>query len=214
MRVGVDLQWALLRGINRLNDIGGALSDAVRRIRRRWAAGMAKDAATDAAPRAEDVEQAWELVGQTIRWARVLVRRFCADAEADKAELEKLVAAELARTEPAEPVAAKPAGKQPVRAKPRGPRGPDLDRAIRRKTVAEIVEQICADLGAAATLLGETEAAQDIAAIAAEMRALLDDAGYGVGAAVSRPGPGVRPAGAGPAAMPAAAGPLRAPDSG
>jgi hypothetical protein len=211
MRVAEAFRLPLIRCVNRLNQIGGALSTVVLRIRQRRPAG----AAVEAAPPAEDVERAWDLLGRTIRWARVLLMRISAELEAETTVLKAMIAAEQA-TDPTAAVSAAPEASEPAAARPRRARAPDPDRGIKRKTVAEIVEQICADMGAAATLLGETEAAREVAAIAAAMRALLNGAGDGVSAAVSPPGPGpgVSAAGSGPAMLPAAAGPLRAPDSG
>jgi hypothetical protein len=110
---------------------------------------------------------------------------------------------------------ARPVSHGRVRAKPRRPRTPDPDSAIRRKPVAEILDQICADLGAAATLLGETDAAREVAAIRAAARALLTGAGAGtMAASMSMPVPGARTAGgAGPLPLSAAAAP-HAPDTG
>lgn len=117
---------------------------------------------------------------------------------------------------PPPPLRARPTSHGRVRGKPRRPRAPDPDSAIRRKPVAEIFDQMCADLGTAATLLGETEAAREVEAIAAEARALLAGAGAGLTAAAMPTSiPGIITAGgAGPLPLSAAAASVCAPDTG
>jgi hypothetical protein len=208
--VGDGIHEPLMQLIRRLDVIGMALIMAVRRYRQRGAP-------QEAAPARHAVDRACDLLGETIRWQRVLYSRFCANILAEKAALMQAAAAESGAIEPPENESADAASKEPVHASRRGPREPDLDRAIRRKSIAEIMERICADLGTAATLLGETDAAREVAAIAEALRALLDDAGGGVEAVVAQPvsGSGVKAAiGAGPAMLSAAAAPVRAPDSG
>jgi hypothetical protein len=207
--VGDGIHRPLMRLMNRLDAVGTVLMAAVQHIRLRRAAG---DAAEDAPPR-QDVDRAWFLLGETIRWTRVLVLRFCADIAAAKAAM---TPAEPAESEPAEPEkgAAEAVPEEPVRTTQRGPRAPDPDRAIRRKSIAEILERVCADLGAAATLLGETEAVREVAAIVEAVRALLDGAVEGAAVVVAQVASGFGVSAPGPAMLPGAPGPACAPDSG
>jgi hypothetical protein len=200
---------ALMRWVSRMDAVGTVLMVAVQRIRHRRAAG---DTA-DEAPARHDVDRAWALLRETLRWTRVLLLRLWDDIEAEKAALMQAPEVETAAIETLEALAAELGSTEPVRATQRAQREPDPDRAIKCKSVTEIVEQICADLGAAATLLGETDLAREVVEIAQAVRALLDGA-VGVEAEPA-PATGVRPAvGVGPAMLPAADTPVRAPDSG
>jgi hypothetical protein len=209
--VGDGIHRPLMRLIGRIGAVGSVLMETVQRIRRRRAGG---DAADDAPPR-HDVDRAWELVGETIRWMRVLMVRLTGNIVAAKAALLQAEAAARGGIEPPETAAAEADPGKPVRDKKRGPREPDPDRAIRRKSIAQILEQVCADLGAVAALLGDTEAAREVATIVGALRALLDGAVEVVAAVVSRPVSHVMAAvGPGVSKIAAAAASVRAPDSG
>ncbi len=198
--------------MDRLDPIGAMLLDAVQRIWRRRAGG---DAACDA-PARHDVDRASMLLGQTMRWMHVLLVRFAANIVAAKDASMRAEAMKRGEIEPPETVAAEAAPKEPAGDEKRGPRAPDPDRAIRRKSILQILERVCADLGEVATLLGETEAAQELAAVAEALHALLDGVLEGVPAVVSPPASGVVVAagGAGVSMIPAVPPQVRAPDSG
>jgi hypothetical protein len=94
--VGDGIHRPLTRLMNRLDAVGTVLMDTVERIRRRRAAG---DAAAEAPPR-QDVDRAWDLLGETIRWMRVLLTRFTANILAED-RLLRAAAAETGVTAPA-----------------------------------------------------------------------------------------------------------------
>jgi hypothetical protein len=87
---------------------------------------------------------------------------------------------------------------------------PRADDCIAGMAVAEVVGQICADLTAAATLLGKSKALRIIVAVADAARAMLG----GTAAAWQVLPVGPAPDGAGAAVLPAARMGLRAPDTG
>jgi hypothetical protein len=205
--VGDGIHRPLMRLINRLEAVGTVLMAAVQRIRRRRAAG---DAADDAPPR-HDVDRAWDHLGETIRWMRVLLVRFTGNFLAEKAAL---MGTKAAATVAPGPVAAWAGPTEAASGMERGLRAPDLDRAIRRKSIAQILERVCADLGTVATLLGDSEAAREVMAVAEALRALLDGVVEGVAAVVSQAVSGFGASAPGPAMLPGGTGPVRAPDSG
>ena len=158
--------WQLGRWLGRLADIGVALVVLMGGIAvQRPAHGAAETVRVD-------LDLAWSLVARAMRWTRALRARLAAEAVAAKAAMdgdERL----LDRPERLDDGSAWNEYRTAHRAAPAG--RPEPDDCIDGKPVAEVVGQICADLGSAATLLGDAEAAQQIAAIAAAARALLGD---------------------------------------
>jgi hypothetical protein len=156
------------RWLGQLDEIGAALAMDMRDIApwrrtngRLEAAGI-------------DLELGWELVRRAMRWIAALQLRLAAEARAARVGMEpaerrdeapewdgdrlvrRLRAADLPR---------------PIR-----PRQVRLDDCIDGRPMAEVVEQICADLDALATVLGKAEAGRQIEVIAAAARALLGEA--------------------------------------
>ena len=193
-------RWQLGRWLARLGDIGVALVVRMGGIAaQRPAHGAAETVRVD-------LELAWSLVARAIRWTRALRARLAAEAVAAKAAMDADDGRFLDRPERLDDGSVWNENRTAHRAAPAG--RPEPDDCIDGKPVADVVGQICADLGAAATLLGDAEAARQIAAIAAAARALLGDPAGAAAAAV----PGTRdraPGEAEPAAMP-----VPAPDTG
>ncbi len=164
--------------MRQLGDIGAALAGHMRDI----APWRRTDGRTEAA--GIDLELGWELLRRAMRWITALQIRLAAETKAarvgmdpeerlDDAEdwdidrlVRRLRAADLPR---------------PIK-----PREDCPDDCIAGKPMAEVVEQICADLSALATMLGKTEAGREIEAIVAAARALL-----GESKAPLQPAPGV-----------------------
>jgi hypothetical protein len=165
------------RWLGQLVDIAEGLVGRMRSI----AASQRED---PAARPAIDLDLGSSLLARAMRWTRALRARLAAEAEDARAAMKReniwrepperlndwdeggddldwvdatLRRLSLRRQAPAETAAEPPAA----------------DDCIDGKPVAEVVAQICADLGVAATLLRGAEAAQRIAAIAAEAHALL-----------------------------------------
>jgi hypothetical protein len=138
--------------------------------------------------RAIDLDLGWGLLERAMRWTRALRVRLAAEAEDARATIrretvwrerpERLndwdehgddldwVDARVRRLRLRRLAQAEAALEAPA---------PDdvIDDGIDGRPVAEVVAHICVDLGVAATLLCGAEAAQQIAAIAAEAHALL-----------------------------------------
>ena len=187
-------RWQLGRWLRRLADIGVAL------VVRMSGIAALRPAQGAAATVRVDLELAWSLVARAMRWTRALRARLAAEAVAAKAAMDADDGRFLDRPERLDDGSAWNEYRTAHRAAPAG--RPEPDDCIDGKPVAEVVGQICADLGAAATLLGDAEAARHIAAIAAAARALLGDP---AGAAAAAAVPGTRdraPGEAAPAAMP------------
>jgi len=191
----LQLGRQLGRWLGRLADIGVALVVLMGGIAaQRPAHGAAETVRVD-------LDLAWSLVARAMRWTRALRARLAAEAVAAKAAMdpdERL----LDRPERLHDGSVWNENRTAHRAAPAG--RPEPDDCIDGKPVAEVVGQICADLGAAATLLGDAEAARHIAAIAAAARALLVSP-EGAGAAAIPGTPDRAPVEAEPAAMPAPA---------
>jgi hypothetical protein len=191
--------------VGQLADVGIGLWDWIRAHR----------AAVPEAKQTLDLDLAWVLVGRAMSWAWALRARLNAEAKAAKAAL------------PAGPREPEPQEAPAPQERPERPERPWDPNLLRRSAVAlmarpnacidgksavEVVAQICADLDAAAALLGNRSVAPAVAAIAAAARALL-----GVPSATWKALPVVRWADRAveeTAVMPTAARPLRAPDSG
>jgi hypothetical protein len=158
------------RWLVRLARIAGTLGDRMNRT-------AASRRADPTAARSVDLDMGWALVTRAIRWTVALQVRFLAEC---KAAAKIVLAARFgatakaaSKTRESRQDAAAPA---PVRRKPgagaaAGAMPPD--RCIAGKSLAEVVAQICADLGVAATLLEGRPEAAEIAAIAAAARAFL-----------------------------------------
>lgn len=148
---------------------------------------------------------AWDLVARAIKWARALQARLAAEARTERTG----VSPEAERLERAARLLARPdwykAAKRRKRVEGAAMR-PRADDCIAGMAVAEVVGQICADLTAAATLLGKSKALRIIVAVADAARAMLG----GTAAAWQAMGP----APDGTAVLPAARMGLRAPDTG
>jgi hypothetical protein len=112
-----------------------------------------------------DLDLVWSLLGRAMRWTRALRARLGADARAAKV-----------RIEPVARLSAPPAANENVPSKAKAARQPDPDDGVGRfdgKPTFEIMEQICADLGAVGTLLGITDAEGHLAEVVAKARAML-----------------------------------------
>jgi len=156
------------RWLGQLDDIGATLAMDMRDSASwRQANGRVEAAGID-------LELGWELVRRAMRWIRALQLRLAAEAKAARAGLdpaERLDDAEDWGTDRL--VSRLRAADLP---RPIRPRQPCPDDCIDGKPMAEVVEQICADLDALATLLGKAEAGRQIEVIAATARARLGEA--------------------------------------
>jgi hypothetical protein len=162
-----------------------------------------------------DLRLAWRLVARAMRWTGALQARLAAEAKAAKEEhdpVERLLDRPERLDDPPEWLEtwAVPM----VVPRPQPTRKPEPDDCIDGMPVAEVVGQICADLDAAARVLGHTEAVRLIAMIAETAQALLAaPAGATTARPVSRAPDGV-PAELGLATIPFAATPAPSPDTG
>jgi hypothetical protein len=156
------------RWLRLLDDIGAALATDMRDI----APWLRMNGRVEAA--GIDLELGWELVRRAMRWISALQLRLAAETRAARVGLD-----------PAERL--DDAEDWDIDRLVRRLRAVDLPRPIRRrdertddcidgKPAAEVVEQVCADLAALATLLGKTEAGRQIEAIAAAARSWLGEA--------------------------------------
>ena len=157
-----------------------------------------------------DLARAWALMARATGFLRALQARVVAELMAKLAAMHP----EQKRPDRPEPPADGPTGRPTREPTPSTERRKPLDHFIAGKPLAEVVAQICADLGEAAVLFGKTETAREIATIAAAVRELLGGPAEGW-----TPEPVARPAAspaqaAEPAAPQGAARPPRAPDSG
>jgi hypothetical protein len=162
-----------------------------------------------------DLELVWSLLARAMRWTRALRARLAADARAANV-----------RTESGVRPSDRPAANENVPSKAKAAQQPEPDDGVGRidgKPTVEIVEQICADLGAVGAMLGITDAERHLAEVAAQARAmLLGDGAPADGPPASPPPPvsGVRdgaPVELGEPEVrtsPAAVTQLRTPDSG
>jgi hypothetical protein len=122
-----------------------------------------------------DLNLAWLLLARAMRWTRALRARLAADARAANV-----------RAEPVVRLVDPPAVNENVPSKAKAAPQPEPDDGVGGfdgKPTVEIVEQICADLGAVGTLLGITDAERHLAQVAAQARGLL----LGDGAQASAP---------------------------
>jgi cell division septation protein DedD len=113
-----------------------------------------------------DLLGALNLVARAVRWTQALRERLAAESKAARATMER--AERL--LDPPEPEERFDYTRRP-KAEP-----PPPDDCIAGKTTAEVVAQICADLDAAAALIGDGRTPARIAAIAKAARALLGGA--------------------------------------
>jgi hypothetical protein len=127
-----------------------------------------------------DLNVAWLLLARAMRWTRALQARLGAAARAANARIEPVGR----RLDP-------PAANENASSKGKAARQPEPDDGVGRidgKPTVEIVEQICADLGAVGTLLGIADAERQLAMVAAQARAmLLGDGAQGGGVQTSAP---------------------------
>ena len=167
----------LRRWLGEMADIGANLMENIGRI-------AAFRRTNPAIPPGVDLGVVGALVARAMRWSRALQARFAAEKKARAAQ------------EPATRDRLQPATRDSRQAGPldgalagiegmlRGIRRelepaaapvekPEPDDCIDGKATAEVVGQICADLGIAATLMRGARAARQIEAIAAKARALL-----------------------------------------
>jgi hypothetical protein len=126
-----------------------------------------------------DLSLAWDLLSRAMGWTRALQAR--AAVEDEDAAAKAAMNPETRRAERLDDGADRNEALIVQRAESSEP-----VECIDDQPVFEVFEQICADLAAAATLLGDTEAAIHIAAIAAAACAMLaDPAGTWTAEAVS-----------------------------
>jgi hypothetical protein len=192
------------RWLRQLGDIGAALATHMRDI----APWRRTDVRAEAG--GVDLELGWELVRRAMRWITALQLRLAAETKAARAGVEP-----EERLDDAEDWDIGRLGRRLREAdlpRPIRLREPCPDDCIDGKPTAEVVEQICADLAAVATLLGMTEAGRQIEAIAVATRASLGEA---EGALLPAPDvPGRAPGGPPLAAMSGDAPPTVTPDTG
>jgi hypothetical protein len=143
--------------VGQLADVAAGLSDWM--LPHRLAAREARPAI--------DLDLAWVLVERALRWTWALRARLNAEAKAAKAALVGGQQEAEPRPRPERRRSARPS-RRPALARMARP-----DGCIDGRTAVEVVAQICVDLDAAATLLGNAPAVQAIAEIAAAARAML-----------------------------------------
>ncbi len=116
--------------------------------------------------------EAWLLVSRSVRWLHALQARLARGDAAETAPV-KAAPADAPDVVRADVVKAPDsAGTRAGKAVP--PRRRTADDEIRGKSTEAVVARICADLGTAAGLLGDAQAARRAAQLAEEARALLN----------------------------------------
>jgi hypothetical protein len=153
------------RLLRRLADVGFTIIQQMSQtVVERRSRGARIGTAMQGGPGRTDLNLVWDLLARATRWTQALRARLKAEA-----------AAARARMEPKESLFDTPDWHENLlpACRTRAPRQVP-DDCIDGKPVAEVVAQICADLGLAAVLMDSREAAEQIAKIAEKARALVD----------------------------------------
>jgi hypothetical protein len=206
--VGTDAPAGYLDGLVRyvrtLADVGKGLVLQM---------GAAAQRRTGSAERVHvDLDLAWDLVGRAMRWIRALQARLAAEALAEATEIDVPKQRTILTAGPIAPANGQVSVDRGRRVAAQSAATLLADGGIDGIPTIKVMAQICADLGAAAKLLAQGDALEQVVAIARAARAMLDGDGV-MDAAEARPWDGVR-VGAVQCLPPSAATELRAPDTG
>jgi hypothetical protein len=206
--VGTDAPAGYLDGLVRyvrtLADVGKGLVLQM---------GAAAQRRTGSAERVHvDLDLAWDLVGRAMRWIRALQARLAAEALAEATEIDVPKQRTILTAGPIAPANGQVSVDRGRRVAAQSAATLLADGGIDGIPTIKVMAQICADLGAAAKLLAQGDALEQVVAIARAARAMLDGGGV-TDAAETRPWDGVRVEVA-QCLPPSAATELRAPDTG